>query len=97
MNQENREREMELDLMQLFMAIMAKAKYIILVAVIFGMCGFAGSKLLLKPVYEAGTKMIVIAQNDSEDVSNDRLNSAKSLVDTYAIIVRSRGVLNQIK
>lgn len=98
MNQEN--REVELDLMQLFRAILAKAKYIILVAVIFGMCGFAGSKLLLDPVYEAGTKMIVIAQNNPEnpeDVSHDRLNSAKSLVDTYAIIVRSRSVLNQIK
>lgn len=95
MNQEN--REIELDLMQLFKAILAKAKYIVLVSVIFGMCGFAGSKLLLKPVYEAGNKMIVIAQNNPEDVSNDRLNSAKSLVDTYAIIVRSRDVLNPIK
>lgn len=95
MNQEN--REIELDLMQLLKAVLAKAKYIVLVAVIFGMCGFAGSKLLLEPVYEAGTKMIVIAQNNPEDVSNDRLNSAKSLVDTYAIIVRSRSVLNQIK
>lgn len=97
MNQENREREIELDLMQLFKAILGKVKYIILVAVIFGICGFAGSKMLLDPVYEAGTKMIVIAQNNPEDVSNDRLNSAKSLVDTYAIIVRSRSVLNQIK
>lgn len=96
MNQEN--REIEIDLLQLFKAIFSKAKYILLVAVIFGMCGFAGSKMFLKPLYEAGTKMIVIAQNDAaEDVSNDKLNSAKSLVDTYAIIVRSRGVLNQIK
>lgn len=95
MNQEK--REIELDLMQLFKAIFAKAKYIILITVIFGMCGFAGSKLFLEPVYEAGTKMIVIAQNNPEDVSSDRLNSAKSLVDTYAIIVRSRSVLNQIK
>ena len=95
MNQEN--REIELDLMQLIKAVLSKAKYIILVAVIFGMCGFAGSKLFLDPVYEAGTKMIVIAQNNPEDVSNDRLNSAKSLVETYAIIVRGRGVLNQVR
>ena len=95
MNQEN--REIELDLLQLFKAILGKAKYIVLVAVIFGMCGFAGSKMFLKPVYEAGTKMIVITQNSAEDVSSDRLNSAKSLVDTYSIIIRSRSVLNQIK
>lgn len=95
MNQENREKE--LDLLQLFKAILGKTKYILLVVVIFGMCGFAGSKMFLKPVYEAGTKMIVITQNSTEDVSNDRLNSAKSLVDTYSIIIRSRSVLNQIK
>lgn len=95
MNQEN--REIELDLMQLVKAVLAKAKYIILVAIIFGMCGFAGSKMFIEPVYEAGTKMIVIAQIDTEDVSHDRLNSAKSLVDTYAIIIRSRDVLNQVK
>ena len=96
MTREN--REIEIDLVQLFKVVLSKAKYIILATVIFGICGFAGSKMLLKPVYEAGTKMIVIAQNNTtEDVSNDRLNSAKSLVDTYAIIVRSRGVLNQVK
>lgn len=97
MNQENREREIEFDLMQMIKAVLAKAKYIILITIIFGMCGFAGSKLLLDPVYEAGTKMIVIAQNNPDEVVNDRLNAAKSLVDTYAIIVRSRSVLNQVK
>lgn len=95
MNQEN--REIELDLMQLIKAVLSKAKYIILVAVIFGMCGFAGSKLFLDPVYEASTRMIVIAQNNPEDVSNDRLNAAKSLVETYAIIVRGPDVLNRVK
>lgn len=96
MNQEN--HEVELDLMKLFKAILGKAKYILLITVIFGVCGFAGSKMFLKPVYEAGTRMIVVAQeSENSDVSNDRLNSAKSLVDTYAIIVRSRSVLNQVK
>lgn len=95
MNQEK--HEIEIDFLQLFKAIWSKAKYIILVTVIFGMCGFAGSKIFLERVYEAGTKMIVITQNNTtEDVSNDRLNSAKSLVDTYSIIIRGRSVLNQI-
>ena len=39
MNREN--REIEIDLVQLFKVVLSKAKYIILATVIFGMCGFA--------------------------------------------------------
>ena len=95
MNKEN--REIEIDLLQLCKAILAKAKYIVLVTVIFGVCGFYGSKMLIEPVYEATVKIIVITQNnDAEGVSNDRLNSAKSLVDTYAVIIKNRTLMTQI-
>ena len=98
MNQEN--REIEIDLLQLGKAILAKAKYIVLVTVIFGMCGFAGSKMLLDPVYEASLKMIVITQGETEEgaagVSNDKLNSAKSLVETYGILIKNSTLMKQI-
>ena len=98
MNRED--REIEVDLLQLCKVVLAKTKYILLVAVIFGICGFAGSKMLLKPVYEASLKMIVITQGENEGVvngvSNDRLNSAKSLVDTYAILIKNSSLMKQI-
>lgn len=94
MDREN--REIEVDLLQLCKAILAKAKYILLVTVIFGMCGFAGSKMFLEPVYEATVKMSVITQTQAEDVINDRLNSAKSLVDTYAIVIKNRAFMDKI-
>lgn len=98
MNQEN--REFEIDLLQLCKAVLAKAKYILLIAVVFGMCGFAASKMLLTPVYEASLKMIVITQRQTEEgndgVSNDKLNSAKSLVDTYAILLKNSSLMKQI-
>lgn len=95
MNKE--ERVIELDLVQLVKALWDKAIYIVIVTLIFGVAGFAGSKLLKTPIYQASAKLIVSTQSgSSQDVSNDRLNSAKNLVDTYAIIIRDRDVINQV-
>jgi len=95
MNKE--ERVIELDLVQLVKALWDKAVYIVIIALIFGIAGFAGSKFLRTPIYQASAKLIVNTQSaDSQDVSNDRVNSAKALVDTYAIIIRDRDVLNQV-
>ncbi len=100
MNKEERiieERIIELDLVQLAKALWGKAVYIVIIALIFGMAGFAGSKFLKTPIYQASAKLIVNTQSsDLSDVSNDRVNSAKALVDTYAIIIRDRDVINQV-
>jgi len=95
MNRE--EREFEIDLLRLFKLLWSKVLIIALVTVVFGVGGYIGSKLLLSPVYQANAKMIVNTQTgNTGDVSNDRLNSAKNLVDTYAIIIRDRDVINQV-
>ena len=95
MNRE--EREMEIDLLQLIRTLWGKAKYILLVSVIFGILGAVWSSAYVTPIYEASAKMIVSnRKDDSQYVTNDQLNSAKNLVDTYAIIIRSRDVLNQV-
>jgi len=95
MNKE--EQGMEIDLMQIIRTLLGNLKYIILVTVLFGVLGYAGSTMLVTPIYEAGAKMIVNTRKDeSQNVTNDQINSAKNLVDTYAVIIRSRDVLNQV-
>lgn len=94
MNRE--EREIEIDVIQLVKALWEKAIYIVLITIIFGLLGYLGSTLLLTPVYEASGKLIVNTRNPEDKVSNDQLNSAKNLVDTYAIIIRDRGVLDRV-
>lgn len=95
MNKE--ERVFELDLVLLVKALWSKAVYILIVALIFGAAGFAGSKFLKTPIYQATAKLIVSTQSSgSQDVSNDRVNSAKALVDTYAAIIRDRDVIDQV-
>lgn len=94
----NREAQgMEIDLMQIVRVLLGNLKYIILVTVLFGVLGYFGNKVLVTPIYEAGAKMIVNTRKDeSQNVTNDQINSAKNLVDTYAVIIRSRDVLNQV-
>lgn len=91
------EREVEIDLLQLLKTLWEKAAYILVVTVVFGIIGFFASSMLLTPIYEASAKMIVnTRKDDNQNVTNDQLNSAKNLVNTYAIIIRSRDVLNRV-
>ena len=95
MNRE--EREIEIDLLQLVKALWEKVRYIVLISVIAGVLGLVISACFLPPIYEASAKMIVNTRKDnSQAITNDQLNSAKNLVDTYAIIIRSRDVLNRV-
>ncbi len=95
MNRE--EREIEIDFLQLFKVLWNNCKYILIATIILGVVGFVGSKLFLTPIYEATTKMIVNTKKDeTQHVTNDQINSAKNLVNTYAIIICSRDVLNQV-
>ncbi len=91
------EREIEIDLLQLLLALWANIKYILLVTFIAGLVAFVVSSTLITPIYEANAKMIVnTRKDDTQNITNDQLNSAKNLVNTYAIIIRSRDVLNQV-
>lgn len=91
------EQQTELDLLQMARMLWENAKYIVIATVILGLLGFAGSSLLITPIYEASAKMIINTRKDvDQNVTNDQLNSAKNLVDTYAIIIRSRDVLNRV-
>ena len=95
MNRE--ERGIEIDLFQLVGRLFENLKIIVLVAVIFGILGYVGSAMFLTPIYESSGKMIVNTRKDqTQNVTNDQLNSAKNLIDTYAVIIRSRDVLNQV-
>lgn len=95
MNKE--EQGVEIDLMQIVRALLSNLKYIIVVTVLFGVLGYLGNTMLVTPIYEAGAKMIVNTRKDeNQNVTNDQINSAKNLVNTYAVIIRSRDVLNQV-
>ncbi len=91
------ERGIEIDLLQIAKKLLENTRYIILVTVIFGILGYFGTVMFMTPVYQAGAKMIVNSRKDETiNITNDQLNSARNLVDTYAVIIRGRDVLNQV-
>ena len=95
MNRE--ENGIEINLMQIVDKLLENAKYIIVIMILFAILGFAGSSLFITPMYEASAKMIVNSRRDeSVNVTKDQLNSSRDLVDTYAVIICGRDVVNSV-
>ena len=91
------EQDDEIDLLELFSILKAHIVLIIVVTVIAAVAGFMVTEYAITPQYEASVNMIVNTRTDATAaVSNDSINSAKSLVSTYAIIIKSNTVLNQV-
>jgi capsular polysaccharide biosynthesis protein len=72
--------------------------YLFIIAVLVaGAVGYAISAYLITPEYESAVMMIVnTKQENTTVVTNDNITSAKNLVSTYSIIVKSNTVLDQI-
>lgn len=97
MSQYNDTEEIELDLKELFFVLWKKAGYIFLITLLMGIIGFFVTKELMTDIYQSSGKMIVNSRTDqSTSVTNDQITSSQKLVDTYAVILRSRTVLQPI-
>lgn len=97
MDEKNRGQYEEIDLREVFILLKNNIVLILAATIIFGIAGFFGTKYLITPQYEASVNMIVNTKQDNTSaVSNDNITSAKNLVSTYAIIIKSNTVLNQV-
>ena len=95
------DEEVEIDLMQLFRALMQKAWAIILAAVIFGGCAMVYTLAFVTPLYKARTLMYVnnsaVSVGDAKlSVSTADLSAAQGLVDTNTIILGTRSTLDDV-
>lgn len=96
------EMEMEIndivfDPLELLMALKAKLIQIVAVTVVAALIGWGISAHLLTPKYEASVNMIVNSKIEAAaEITNDDISSAKKLVDTYAVIIKSNIVLNNV-
>lgn len=99
MNNADMSKEDEIDLLKLFRALWKKIWVIALAAIIGGGAMFAYTKLLVTPLYKSSAMMYVNNSDfsvGSTKVSLSDLNAAQSLVDTYAVILTSRGTLEKV-
>lgn len=87
----------EIDLFEILSILKSNLLWIILSAVLFAIAGWAYTTYAITPQYEASVNMIVNTKTDNTSaVSTDTINSARNLVSTYAIIIKSNTVLNQV-
>ena len=89
--------EIEIDLWELFQILLKNWLWILLSTLGCAILGLLITMFLITPKYRAEATMIVNTRQDqTTTVTNDQINSAQKLVDTYSIIIRSRRVVDPI-
>lgn len=84
----------EIDLKELFEFVKNKLGLLIIITVGICLLGCVYGLFLQKPMYKSYTT-IILSGSDSQ-ITQSELSLSKSLVDTYAEIVKSRRVLEQV-
>jgi len=97
----NKNDEIEIDLIKLFQALWRKALIIILVAVLFASAAFAGTLFFIDPSYDATASFYVNNSSfsfgsTSFSISSSELSASNSLVNTYIYILKSRTTLEDV-
>lgn len=92
------EEEEVIDLMEIVRLLWAHALQIVAVAVAAAVICLLVCMFALTPKYEASINLIVNARQDASTATftNDNFNSAKNLISTYAVIIKSNTVLNEV-
>lgn len=97
MNPKNTERTYAISLMELFTLIRKRIWMLLAVCLLSGGICFLVCNVFIHPTYEADATMSVITRfEDNIVVTNDQITSAENLVDTYAVVIRSRSVLKKV-
>lgn len=91
----------EINLRELFGALLRRWWAIVLAIVIFGAAAFGYTYFLVDPQYQSSTLLYVnnsdiSVGSTSFSISNADLTAAQKLVETYVVILKSRTVLNEV-
>lgn len=97
----NEKDYMEIDLMRLLKALLHRAWAIVIAVIAGALIAFAYAALLITPLYKS--KALLYVNNSSislgstsVSISTGELSAAKSLVDTYTVILKTRTTLNAV-
>ncbi len=97
----NEEEVMQIDLIALVRALWSKAWLILLSAVLCGALAFGYTKLFVTPLYQASVMMYVNSSTFSvadvkDSITGSDLSTAKTLINTYSVILKTRTTLNDV-
>jgi capsular polysaccharide biosynthesis protein len=87
----------EIDLCDLINLFRRKLVIVLIITILCSACGYFISKFFLVPEYQAGATMIVNNRQVADpNLTSGDLSASASLVNTYAVIIRSYTVLEQV-
>ena len=91
-------KEITIDVVQLFKVLWKKKISIILTAIVAAVLAFGVSSFILKPEYSSTTRIYVVNRNQSEKVglTNQDLQAGTYLVKDYKEIILSQDVLEKV-
>ena len=91
----------EIDLLRIVKVLWSKAWIIVVSCILLGAVGFGYARFRITPMYESSALMYVNNSSislgsASVTISSGQLSAAKSLIDTYSVIMHSRMTLNTV-
>lgn len=94
MNQDiQNEEEIEIDVKEIFFALWEKLGIIILSGVLLSLAVMIFTQVFVAPKYVSRTTMYVLNRQNSETITNSDVQSSTYLTKDYAVMIRSRTVL----
>lgn len=93
--QKDLDNEIEIDLKDLMLEVLAYWKIIVLMALLTGAIAFAVSKYLMVPKYESTAELCILTKTNSITSLAD-IQIGTSLTNDYIVVVKERPVLDQV-
>lgn len=90
------EKEIEIDLGELFRYLLGRAVYILLTGIVFAVVTFAVTTFLISPKYTSTTKMYVLNRQTNGSITNSDLQSSTYLTQDYMVMIKSRTVVETV-
>ena len=101
-NNQNSNGDIEIDLQRLLAALLNKLWLIGLVAVLFGVGAFMGTRMLVTPLYKSvamfyvNNSSINVGDVSISGITSGDISASKNLVNSYIVILKTRQTLNEV-
>ena len=95
MNEQYRDDEMEIDLMELFHVFLKKAWLIIGVGIICAALAFVGTKTFITPMYESSSMIYLLSKSNAITSALD-IQLGNQMTDDFMVLVKSRPVIEKV-
>lgn len=96
MENNNQNDEIEIDLGQVFLSLLARWYVILLAGITCALVALVITKFLLTPMYTSTTSVYILNKQDSQAVTYSDLQTGTQLTKDYAQLIQSRTVTEQV-